>query len=145
MKNDDLLHLQRAAGLTLQWACEVLYISREDFSRVLAKCLCEELKKQDKEGPIDETVLSYFQGLPQKYLKEKGYPLFRIAVENAVQALCDESVICTIDGDAITNRWTKHGEEILHQLDEIYRKANEVRSQAVTREIQRKIENLLSN
>ena len=162
MRDTDLLHLQYAAGLVLQQLIEILQISREDFSDVLARFLSsgkdtepeegkekEKEKEQEKEkgkekkkGVSASTVLGYFQKLPQKYLdRDDRYELFKLILENTVCEFCTGNVSCTIDSDVISVRWDKHGEEILRQLDAVHRKAKEVRSHAITL----KIENLISD
>ncbi|MDE6259641.1 MAG: hypothetical protein K2M42_02070 [Oscillospiraceae bacterium] len=155
MRDTGLLHLQYAAGLVLQELIEVLQISREDFSDVLARFLSagketesEEGKEQEQEkrkekkkkkkGTSASTVLGYFKKLPQKYFdRDDRYELFKMIIENTVYEFCTGNVSCIIDGDIISDRWDKHGEEILRQLDEVHRKAKEARSHAITLEIEK--------
>ncbi|MDE6260894.1 MAG: hypothetical protein K2M42_08560 [Oscillospiraceae bacterium] len=136
--NNDILKFQFAAGLLLQETCADLHISREDFSYVLA----ESLNKPDK----CLTVLGYFQKVPKKFLVPRnGYQKFRTGLLESVDKLCTGKFLCNVDGKAVRDCWDRHGEELMTQLDEIHRKANEAHLQTVAREIQKKIENLLSN
>ena len=138
MRNDNFHQWQRAAGLWLQETCATLHISREDFSYVLA----ESLNKPDK----SLTMLGYFQKVPQKFLiKRDGYQEFRTGLLKSINELCTGRFLCNVDGKAVGDCWNRHGERLMALLDEIHRRAVEANTQAVSQEIQKKIEAFLSN